>query len=139
MQRLQEISAKDEKIARLQASVSAKKAAVMAAGIDPSTSIPNLKLNVKLPPVFDQYVQPFAPTSASQTAKPWSMPKYMTPPQTPLLETMYRQTIEDTVPTSASQIRLQQLFETPQFKDFANIKASGSYLYLDSQTSATTL
>ena len=56
----------------------------------------------------------------------------MTPPQTPLFETKYRQTIEDTVPTSALQIQLQQRFETPQFGNFANIKASDSHLFLDS-------
>ena len=53
-------SAIDKQIARLQASVSAKKAALMAEGIYSSTSTPNPKLNVQQPPVFDQYVQPFA-------------------------------------------------------------------------------
>ena len=70
MKRLQEIRVINKKNARLQASVSAKKAALMAAGIDPSTSTPNQKLNVQQPPVIDEYVQPFAPTSASTTTKP---------------------------------------------------------------------
>ena len=40
--------------------------------------------------------------------------------------------------TSAPQIQLQQLFETSQFGNFANIEASVTNSYFDPQTSATT-
>ena len=67
MQQLQEIDAIDDKIARMQASFSAKKAALIAARRDASTSTlnPNVNVNVQPSMVFNQYAQPFAPTSAS--------------------------------------------------------------------------
>ena len=88
MQQLQELSAEEESSARLQASINAMKAALMALGRDPLTSTPSLNLSNQEQTVFNSYAQHFAPTSASTTAQAWTMPEYMTPPQTALSYTL---------------------------------------------------
>ena len=73
-QLVQDLSAEKEEIKRLQASISPKKAFLMTGGGDPSTSTPNPNLNVQQQAVLNPYAQQFAPTSASNTCQPWSMP-----------------------------------------------------------------
>ena len=138
MHEVQEPSAEEEELKRLQTSINSRRAALMAGRRNPLTSTPNPNLSNQKQTVLNSYVQHFAPASSSTTTQPWSMSDYTTTPQTPLFGTTYGRTIGGTVPTSAPQIQSQTQFRTSQFGAFTDLEASGTQMYIDSKISATT-
>ena len=88
---VQELSAEEEELKRLQASINARKAALMAGGDGPSTSTVNPNLSVQQQMAFESYAQFFAPTLVFTALKPWSIPEYTAPLQMPLYKVLYGQ------------------------------------------------
>ena len=80
LQQVVELSAVDEEIRRLQA----KRTAIVAGTIDPSTSTPNPNLSAPQSATLNPFAQPFASTLPFPVFQPWTMSGYATPFQTSL-------------------------------------------------------
>ena len=80
LQQVVELSAVDKEIRRLQA----KRTAIVAGTVDPSTSTPNPNLTAPQSATLNPFGQPFASTLPFPVAQPWTMPGYATPFQTSL-------------------------------------------------------
>ena len=78
-QLVQELSADEEDLKRIQARINAKRAALATGTGDPSTSTPNPNLSAQPQANLNPYVQPVAPTSGFTVPQPWLMSGYAAP------------------------------------------------------------
>ena len=78
LQQVVELSAVDEEIRRLQA----KRTAIVARTVDPSTSTPNLNLSTPQSATLNPFAQPFVSTLSCPVPQPCTMSEYATPFQT---------------------------------------------------------